>query len=77
MVDQARQASDRLIDAEQMKASTIQEAAYYRTKLAALESSNETDALHLERERISDLERHVSPDERTLDTGSEDERTQR
>jgi hypothetical protein len=60
MVDQARQASDRLIDAERMKASAIQEAAYYRTKLAALESSNETDVLHVERERVSDLERHMS-----------------
>jgi hypothetical protein len=56
MVDQARQASERVADAERMKASATQEAAYYRAKLAAFESSNEGEVLHLEQERVSDLE---------------------
>jgi chromosome segregation ATPase len=60
MVDQARQASERVADAERMKASATQEAAYYRAKLAAFESSNEGEVLRLEQERVSDLERHMS-----------------
>jgi hypothetical protein len=60
MVDQARQASERVADAEWMKASATQEAAYYRAKLAAFESSNEGEVLHLEQERVSDLEQHMS-----------------
>jgi chromosome segregation ATPase len=60
MVEQARQASERLLDAERMKSSAAQEAAYYRAKLAALEASNESEATNLDRERIADLERHLS-----------------
>jgi chromosome segregation ATPase len=60
MVEQARRASERLSDVERMKNSATQEAAYYRAKLAALESSNETEANRLDRERLSDLERHLS-----------------
>ena len=60
MVEQARRASERLSDVERMKNSATQEAAYYRAKLAALESSNETEANRLDRERLSELERHLS-----------------
>ena len=60
MIEQARQASQRLQDAERMKASAAQEAAFYRAKLAALEASNENEAAIIERERIAELESHIS-----------------
>ncbi|KAJ4485930.1 hypothetical protein J3R30DRAFT_3282095 [Lentinula aciculospora] len=60
MVEQAKQASEHVADAERMKVSAAQEAAYYRSKIAALESSNESEALRLERQRVADLERNMS-----------------
>jgi N-acetylneuraminic acid mutarotase len=60
MVEQAKQASEHLADAERMKASAAQEAAYYRAKIAALEASNESEAIRLERQRVADLERDMS-----------------
>jgi hypothetical protein len=60
MVDQARQASERLADAERLRTNATQEAAYYRAKLTALEASNISEATRLDQERISDLERHIS-----------------
>ncbi|KIL71754.1 hypothetical protein M378DRAFT_64627 [Amanita muscaria Koide BX008] len=60
MVEQAKQASDRIVDAERIKSSAAQETAYYRAKLAALEVSNVSEAQKLDRERIAELERHIS-----------------
>ncbi|KAJ4484910.1 hypothetical protein C8J55DRAFT_452826 [Lentinula edodes] len=60
MVEQANQASEHLANAERMKVSAAQEAAYYRSKIVALESSNESEALRLERQRVADLERDMS-----------------
>ncbi|KAJ3768819.1 hypothetical protein FB446DRAFT_694490 [Lentinula raphanica] len=60
LVQQAKQASEHVADAERMKVSAAQEAAYYRSKVAALESSNESEALRLERQRVADLERDMS-----------------
>lgn len=60
MVEQAQQVSVRVADAERMKTTAAQEAAYYRAKLAALESSNEAEVSRLERDRLADLERHMS-----------------
>ncbi|KAJ3750623.1 hypothetical protein DFH05DRAFT_1518765 [Lentinula detonsa] len=60
MVEQAKQTSEQVADAERMKVSAAQEAAYYRSKIAALESSNESEALRLERQRVADLERNMS-----------------
>lgn len=60
MVEQARLASEHVAEAERMKTSAAQEAAYYRAKLTAHENGNETEALRLERERVADLERHMS-----------------
>jgi hypothetical protein len=42
-----------------MKSSAVQEAAYYRAKLAALEAGSDVDAGRLERERIGELERQL------------------
>lgn len=42
-----------------MKSSAIQEAAYYRAKLTALEAGSDIDVGRLERERINELERQL------------------
>ncbi|KAJ7783574.1 hypothetical protein DFH07DRAFT_727086 [Mycena maculata] len=60
MVEQARQASEHVADAERMKTSATQEAAYYRAKLSAFENANEAEVGRLERERVADLERRMS-----------------
>lgn len=60
MIEQARQASERVEEAEKIRSSAIQEAAYYRAKLAAVESGSETEATRLERERIAELEHQLS-----------------
>lgn len=51
--------SERLSDSERMKSSAIQEAAYYRAKLAALDAGSTSDVGRLERERIAELERQL------------------
>ncbi|KAI0095103.1 hypothetical protein BDY19DRAFT_879808 [Irpex rosettiformis] len=60
MIEQARQASERVEEAEKIRASAVQEAAYYRAKLAAVEASSEKDTSRLELERIAELERRLS-----------------
>ncbi|KAF9566136.1 hypothetical protein CPC08DRAFT_720114 [Agrocybe pediades] len=60
MAEQARQASERIADAERIKSSATQEAAYYRAKIAALEVSNEAELQRVERTRIAELEGHMS-----------------
>lgn len=60
LVNQAREASERIADAERIKSAAIQEAAYYRAKLSAHEASAPSDVSRMERERISDLERHLA-----------------
>jgi len=47
-------------DAERMKTSAIQEAAYYRAKLTAWEANAPTDTARIERERVAELERHLT-----------------
>ena len=60
VVEQARSASDRIHEAERQRASAIQEAAYYRAKLAALEAASEGGVARLERERTAELERQLT-----------------
>ena len=60
MVEQSRQASERIADAERVKNSAAQEPAYYRAKLSALENGRENDAQNMERERLKDLEKSMS-----------------
>lgn len=60
MVEQARQVSERVAEAERAKTTATQEAAYYRAKLAARESNDDTEASRLVRERMTDLERRIS-----------------
>jgi hypothetical protein len=60
MGHQAKQASEKMSDAERAKASAMQEAAYYRAKLTALEAKNESEIQRLERARLAELENHLS-----------------
>lgn len=60
MAEQAKQASERVAEAERAKAGATQEAAYYRAKLAALEANNETEISRIERERIAFLEKSMT-----------------
>ena len=60
MAEQARQASECLAGAERMRAGAIQEVAYYRSKLAALEMNDEQENQRMEQGRIKELESHMS-----------------
>lgn len=60
MAEQARQASERLADAERMRAGAIQEVAYYRSKATALEVQNEQEVQRMEQSRVKELETHMS-----------------
>ncbi|KAG6336140.1 hypothetical protein ID866_2950 [Astraeus odoratus] len=60
LASQAREASDRVADAERMKTSAIQEAAYYRAKLTAWEANAPADVARAERERVAELERYLA-----------------
>ncbi|KAK2461614.1 hypothetical protein APHAL10511_006077 [Amanita phalloides] len=60
MVEQAKQVSDRIADAERVKNSAAQECAYYRSKVAALEVNSVAETQKLDRDRITELERQVS-----------------
>ncbi|KAH7930533.1 hypothetical protein BV22DRAFT_1124814 [Leucogyrophana mollusca] len=60
LANQAREASERIADAERLKSSALSEAAYYRAKLTAHEASGPGDVSRLERDRILELERHLS-----------------
>ncbi|KAI0080361.1 hypothetical protein K474DRAFT_1658082 [Panus rudis PR-1116 ss-1] len=60
VAEQSKHASDRLEEAEKMRASAMQEAAFYRAKLAAVEAGNTAELSRLERDRISELEKQLS-----------------
>ncbi|KAI6136483.1 hypothetical protein F5141DRAFT_1074919 [Pisolithus sp. B1] len=60
LATQAREASDRVADAERMKTGAIQEAAYYRAKIIAWEANAPVDVARAERERVAELERHLT-----------------
>lgn len=60
MLQQAKQASERIAEAERAKGSAMQEAAYYRAKLAVMEAKNESEIQRMDRARLSELENHLS-----------------
>lgn len=60
MSEQAKAVSDRLAEADRAKHSAAQEAAFYRAKLAAIEANDDSEIHKMERDRITDLERHMS-----------------
>ncbi|RPD82328.1 hypothetical protein L226DRAFT_556194 [Lentinus tigrinus ALCF2SS1-7] len=59
VLERAKEASDRVQEAERVRVSAVQEAAFYRAKLAALEASSESEVARIERERTADLERQL------------------
>src|SRR5882757_2405380 len=60
MAEQAKQASERFAEVERMRVGAIQEVAYYRSKVAALEANNEQDIQRVEQGRVKELETHMS-----------------
>ncbi|KAI0830545.1 hypothetical protein BC628DRAFT_1336597 [Trametes gibbosa] len=60
VLERANEASVRVQEAERLRTSALQESAFYRAKLAALESSSDNELVKVERERIADLERQLS-----------------
>jgi chromosome segregation ATPase len=60
MVAQAKQASERIAEAEQLRVSAVHEAAYYRAKVAALEAASEADLARVERDRVATLEKQLA-----------------
>ncbi|KAK4046292.1 hypothetical protein OIV83_006166 [Microbotryomycetes sp. JL201] len=60
LADRARLYDDRLDESSKATAIALQEAAFLRAKLAAIESGSAADLNHAERRRLSELEQHVS-----------------
>ncbi|KIP12569.1 hypothetical protein PHLGIDRAFT_97993 [Phlebiopsis gigantea 11061_1 CR5-6] len=60
IVEHAKQSSERLGESERLRQNAVQEAAFYRAKLAALEASSDHDVARIERDRIAELERQLS-----------------
>lgn len=60
MAEQAQLVSEKFAEADRVKASATQEAAYYRAKLSAVEAGNEIEVQRLEAVRISDLENNLN-----------------
>lgn len=56
---QVRQMSDKMYETERLQKSALQEAAYYRAKLQALETNSPVQISRLESERIAELEHQL------------------
>lgn len=60
MAQQAQGETDRIAEAERGRSAALQEAAFYRAKLAALESNSPGEVSRLERDRSAQLEHQLS-----------------
>lgn len=60
VVNRAQEASDRIKEAERLRSNAIQETAFYRAKLSAMESYADNELTRLERERATDLEQKLA-----------------
>ncbi|ORY37375.1 hypothetical protein BCR35DRAFT_336603, partial [Leucosporidium creatinivorum] len=60
LAEQAQSVDERIAGATRARTAALQEASYYRAKLAALESGNTSDVSKLERERSTELERKLA-----------------
>ncbi|KAG8820102.1 Negative regulator of mitotic exit [Serendipita sp. 401] len=60
VADQARIATERIAEVERMRAGAIQEAAFWRAKVAAYESGKTNEVVRMETERAAELEKQVS-----------------
>lgn len=56
---QVRQMSDKMYETERLQKSALQEAAYYRAKLQAIEAGSSVQVNRVDTERISDLEHQL------------------
>jgi chromosome segregation ATPase len=83
LLAQLRQSADKASEAERLRKGALQEAAFYRAKIATLESASFSDLSRIEKERIADLERQLGTlasehgqmqreVERTRDAGTSD-----
>ncbi|WVR06271.1 hypothetical protein IAU60_003301 [Kwoniella sp. DSM 27419] len=59
LVSQTQAASDRSMEAERLRRGALQEAAFYRAKIATLESNSPIDLARIEKERIVELEKQI------------------
>lgn len=59
LVAQIRIASDRAVESERLRRGALQEAAFFRAKVATLESNSPIDLARIEKERINELERQL------------------
>jgi len=60
MTQQAKHLDNRLNETSKTKTAALQEASFYRVKLAAYEAASASEVNKLERQRISDLENRLS-----------------
>ncbi|WWC88764.1 uncharacterized protein L201_003677 [Kwoniella dendrophila CBS 6074] len=59
MITQIRTASDKAMEAERLRRGALQEAAFYRAKIATVESNSPIDLARVEKERIIELEKQI------------------
>ena len=60
MAEEAKYADQRIAQSNKGRVLALQEASFYRSKIAALEANNTGDLFKLERGRIADLERRIA-----------------
>lgn len=60
MAQQVVAVNDRYASSDRTRTAALQEASYYRAKLAALESGSPSDVAKLERERTAELEKKLA-----------------
>lgn len=60
MADQSKRLDNRLTASNKAKSAALQEASFYRVKLAAYEASSVSEVNKLDRQRINDLEQKLS-----------------
>lgn len=60
MVAQIRSASAKSLEADHLRRGALQETAFYRAKIAALEANSPLDLKRVEKERINELEKQIN-----------------
>lgn len=60
MVAQIRSASAKSLEADHLRRGALQETAFYRAKVAALEANSALDLKRVEKERINELEKQIN-----------------
>ncbi|CAG8759978.1 8625_t:CDS:2, partial [Dentiscutata erythropus] len=59
IVTQAQSASQKITDSEKIRTAALQEAAYFKAKLAALKNQSKSDLIIIESERNNELEKRL------------------